>query len=43
MTDAPRNEIQRLQTLLETARLLNSTLELKELTAIKAEADKPSM
>ena len=34
MTKEPRNEIQRLQTLLETVRLLNSTLELKELTEI---------
>ncbi len=34
MTDAPKPEIQRLQTLLETARLLNSTLELQELTRI---------
>ncbi len=34
MTDAPKPEIQRLQTLLETVRLLNSTLELEELTRI---------
>jgi signal transduction protein with GAF and PtsI domain len=34
MSDVPGNEIQRLQTLLETVRLLNSTLELKELTGI---------
>jgi GAF domain-containing protein len=34
MPDAPRNEVQRLQTLLDTVRLLNSTLELKELTGI---------
>lgn len=32
MTDAPKPEIQRLQALLETVRLLNSTLELEELT-----------
>jgi len=34
MTEAPNPEIRRLQTLLETVRLLNSTLELKELTRI---------
>jgi GAF domain-containing protein len=34
MSDPSGNEIQRLQTLLETVRLLNSTLELKELTGI---------
>jgi signal transduction histidine kinase len=34
MMDAPKDEVHRLQTLLETVRLLNSTLELKELTRI---------
>lgn len=34
MSEGPGNEIQRLQTLLDTVRLLNSTLELKELTGI---------
>jgi signal transduction protein with GAF and PtsI domain len=34
MFEAPRNEVQRLQTLLDTVRLLNSTLEIEELTAI---------
>lgn len=34
MTDVPKQESHRLQTLLETVRLLNSTLELKALTGI---------
>lgn len=34
MTDAPGSEIRRLRVLLDTVRLLNSTLELKELTGI---------
>jgi hypothetical protein len=34
MPATPRNEVQRLQALLDTVRLLNSTLELKELTGI---------